>query len=90
MNFTIEENEIYYIENGQKLARICFIFEDNNVALINHTFVDDSLKGQGIASKLVRMCYDVMKEKNMKIKATCSYAKMWFNKHPECKDIYVE
>lgn len=90
MNFTIEENEIYYIENGKKLARICFIFEDNNVAVINHTFVDDSLKGQGVASKLVRMCYDVMKEKNIKIKATCSYAKMWFSKHPECMDIYVE
>ena len=67
MNFTIEENEIYYIENGQKLARICFVFEDNNVALINHTCVDDSLKGQGVASKLVRMCYDVIKKKNMKI-----------------------
>ena len=61
MNFTHKENEIIlFSQEGSLLARITFpyIGEDKNVVEINHTFVDTSLRGQGIAGKLMNAVID--------------------------------
>lgn len=50
---------------------------------INHTFVDDSLRGQGIASQLVQAAVNEIKKQHKQVKATCSYAVNWLTKHPD-------
>ena len=37
-------------------------------------FVDESLRGQGIASKLVEMAVAEIKRKDCQVQASCSYA----------------
>ena len=54
---------------------------EGNTYNIYHTFVDESLRGQGVASKLVEEAVKEIKSKGGKIKATCSYAKAWLEKH---------
>jgi predicted GNAT family acetyltransferase len=49
--------------------------------IIDHTFVDESLRGQGIASKLVQAAVDEIESKGGVVKATCSYAVNWLDKH---------
>lgn len=88
MNFIFEENRIYFNdENGKLLAEITFPFLSESAVNINHTFVDDSLRGQGIASKLVQAAADEIRKRNLKAHVSCSYAVKWFEKHTEYNDI---
>ena len=79
--FKTENNRIY-MENdaGEMVAEITFPETEPGIFTINHTFVDDSLRGQGIASKLVQAATDEIKAKGGTVKATCSYAKAWLEK----------
>ena len=41
-------------EDGKLLAEITFPTGEDGVADINHTFVDESLRGRGVAGQLVQ------------------------------------
>ena len=82
MEFKKEENRIYIDnENGKIMAEIEFEELDKNKYNIYHTFVDESLRGQGIASKLVEAAISEIKARGGEVQATCSYAKAWLEKH---------
>ena len=52
--YITEENRIYLPdEDGKILAEIVFEKVDEKTYDIKHTFVDDSMRGQGIGSELV-------------------------------------
>lgn len=90
MNFIFNENQIaYYSEDGKILAEITFPYIDseNRTVEINHTFVDESLRGQGIAGKMMEALSEYLKEHSVKAVPTCSYAAAWFSKHPEASNI---
>ena len=52
-----------------------------------HTYVDHSLRGKGIAAKLLELTADELRKTNRKAVPTCSYAVKWFEDHPEQTDI---
>lgn len=82
MKFKHQKNRIYYAdENGRLLAEICFPFEGDNIANITHTFVDDSLRGKGIAGILMKMAIEQIKIEHRIPKFTCSYATKWAEKN---------
>lgn len=82
MDFKINENGIDGInEEGKVMAQITYELIEEGVYNINHTFVDESLRGQKIAQKLVEMAIEEIKKKNGKIVATCSYARHYLEKH---------
>lgn len=84
MNFIKETNRIYLQdETGKLLAEITFEEIGKGTYNIDHTFVDESLRGHGIASKLVEEAVKEIKEKDGKIKATCTYAKSWLEKNKQ-------
>ncbi len=88
MNFQYESNRIFAKdEKGQLIAEVTFPDAGDEVVNINHTFVDPSLRGQGVASILLDKAYEVIKRQNKKAVLSCSYAAVWFDRHPECKDI---
>ena len=68
-------------ENGHVVAEITFQETPPCIFVINHTFVDESLRGQGIASKLVQASVDEIKKRGGQVQATCSYAKKWLEEH---------
>lgn len=82
MEFKKEKNRIYMTNEKEKvIAEITFEQKENGVYDINHTFVDESLRGQGIASKLVEEAVKTIKGNGGKVTATCSYASEWLKKH---------
>ena len=84
MEFIYEENQIVlYNEAGKIVAKVIFPAVDEDTVNINHTFVDDSLRGQGVAGKLMEAAAEHLKAQNKKVVLTCSYAVKWFAKHPE-------
>ena len=84
MKFHHTPTRIYSIgDDGKLLAEITFPTVGKDLYCIDHTFVDDSLRGQGVASKLVRAAVTQIHEQKGSVTATCSYAVEWLQKHPE-------
>ena len=82
MNFIKEKKRIYCVNEEDKvIAEITFEKIDKNTMNINHTFVHESLRGQGIASKLVQEAVKYIQAQGLQVKATCSYAKRWLDKN---------
>ena len=78
--FLTEQGRIYMEdEQGRLIAEITFPETSPGVYNIDHTFVDDSLRGQGIASKLVQAAVDEIKHRGGEVRATCSYAVKWLS-----------
>lgn len=88
MEFQKSEGRIFSLgEDGKKLAEVTFPTGEDGIADINHTFVDESLRGQGIASKLLRAAAQEIRAQGKKTRLTCSYAVTWFEHHPEEQDL---
>ena len=78
MEFIKEDSRIYSLDdNGKVVAEITFYESKKGVFTIDHTFVDESLRGQGIAGKLVEMAVEEIEKRGGNVEATCSYAKKW-------------
>ena len=72
-------------ENGKLIAEVTFPETEPGVFTIDHTFVDSSLRGQGVASKLVQSAVDTIHCQGGKVKATCPYAQNWLStRNIEC------
>jgi predicted GNAT family acetyltransferase len=88
MEFKHEKSRIFLNnEEGKTIAEVTFPETSDNTVNINHTFVDGSLRGQGVADKLLSELAQELKSNNKKAVATCSYAVGWFEKHPEYEDL---
>ena len=82
MEFIHEPNRIYGTdENNKVIAEVTFPETEPGVFTIDHTIVDSSLQGQGIAGQLVQAAVDDIKSQGGKVQATCSYAVKWLQKH---------
>ena len=81
MKYIKEENRIYVENEGKVVAEVEFEKISDNTYNIYHTFVDESLRGQGIAQELVKKAVEYIKKNNCKVEATCSYAKHYLEKN---------
>ena len=92
MEFTVERNRIYMQdEQGKLLAEILFPDEGKGSAVvITSTFVDRSLRGQGVADQLMQAVIKELQSQNKMAKAVCSYAVEWFELHPEHNGLYIK
>lgn len=82
-------NIIHHPEIGQfqttidgHTAHVAYV-EDEHSLDIRHTIVPKELEGRGIASALVKAAYDYAIEHKLTPVATCSYAVVWLQRHPE-------
>ena len=89
MEFQKERGWIYAERDGKVIAEVTFP-ERGGVAVIDHTFVDDSLRGQGVAGNLLEATASMLRQQHRKAYPTCSYAVKWFEKHMEYADIYTD
>ena len=84
MDFTYYPNRIALLDGGGRaIAEITFPDIDEDTVDINHTFVDESLRGQGMAGKLMEAAVNQIQSQGKKAVPTCSYDVKWFEKHPE-------
>lgn len=83
MEFITEKDRIFAADpSGKIIAEVTFPTIDG-VSTIDHTFVDPSLRGGGVAGMLVRLAADKIMEEGNILAATCPYASAWFGRHPE-------
>ena len=86
-----ENSEKIWLENeeGKVVAYVEFP-EVNGVANVIHTVVDKSLRGQGIAGKLLTALVEKMEKEGRKLELTCSYAIDWFEKNKGHENVLAD
>jgi predicted GNAT family acetyltransferase len=69
---------------GQAQAEMTYSPAGLQDALVfDHTFVPESLRGQGIAEKLVEAGVAYARAQGLKVVPACSYVRRLFERHPE-------
>lgn len=88
MEFNYSDDRIFLLnDKNETIAEVTFPQTDENTVTIDHTYVDSSLRGQGVASKLLYSAAEYLRNNNKKVIPTCSYAVEWFKKHKEYSNI---
>lgn len=82
MEFIKGENRFYKEKDDKLVAEITYIPKGDKVD-VDHTFVDSSLRGQGIAEKLVDRVVEEMEKEEKKIIPSCPYVGKLFERKPE-------
>ena len=73
-------------EQGQRIAEISYVWSNDTNIIADHTWVDDSLRGHGMARKLLDHLAEFAREKSLKIIPTCSYVVVMFKRDPKAFD----
>jgi predicted GNAT family acetyltransferase len=87
----VGENKFYVGDDQEKpLAIITFYPSGEYKIVIDHTYVCDALKGQGVGQELVKQVVEYARHNNKKIFPRCSYAKKIMHQDKECHDVLLE
>lgn len=79
----------FFLENeqGQRIAEISYVWSGEHKIIADHTWVDDSLRGQGMARQLLDTLVEFAREKQLKIVPTCSYVDVMFRREQSFADV---
>ena len=79
----------FYIESDEKtLAEMTYSMTGDSIMIIDHTEVDDELRGKNIGYQLVKKAADYARAHQIKIIPLCPFAKSVFDKkRDEFKDV---
>ncbi len=78
----------FFIEYpGRRIAELTYGRTSTGVVNIDHTEVDDSLRGQGVARLLLDAAVHWARETHTKLSATCSYAAAQFARDASLSDV---
>lgn len=84
MEYITDKNRIYALsDSGEVIAEILFPDIGQDKCEITRTFVDESLRGRGIAGELMNRAVAEIKSRGKTPVPVCSYAVSWMDKHKE-------
>ncbi len=91
MEIKHEENErkgAFFVErDGERLAEMTYSKAGKSRIIIDHTEVDDSLRGEGIGKQLVEKGVNFARENELTVLPLCPFAKAIIDKTPEYQDV---
>lgn len=76
----------FIAQDGQRLAQMTYTVAGSRV-IIDHTEVDDALRGTGAGRKLVAAAVDWARADNRRLLPLCPFARSVFDKTPEFRDV---
>lgn len=86
-----ETKGIFYVEeNGKRPAEMTYVMAGAQKMIIDHTGVDESLKGKSVGKQLVGAAVAFARENKIKILPLCPFAKAIFDKVPEYGDVLFD
>ena len=82
----------FYLRNGscRTLAEMEYKKREFPVLEFHHTWVDDSLRGQGRAGQLLDAAMSWVRESKHTVKPVCAYVKKQFEKQESLHDLRAE
>ena len=77
------------LRDGEKLAEQTYTVAGSRV-IIDHTDVDDRLRGTGAGAKLVAAAVEWARKENARLMPLCPFARSVFDKTPEYSDVLAQ
>jgi predicted GNAT family acetyltransferase len=78
----------WFVEpNDKRLAEMSYSRSDENQLTIEHTWVDDSLRGQRVGYYLVEAAVNFAREHGIRIIPECPFAKSVFERESGFRDV---
>ena len=81
-----QKGAFYIEENGEWIAELSYI-KNNGTMTIDHTEIDEKLRGEGIGQDMVKAAVEYARENSLKIKPLCPYARKVIERTPEFQDV---
>lgn len=75
-------------ENGRRLAEMTYSKAGETGLIIDHTEVDESLRGQKIGDRLLAAAVEYARANGLKLFATCPFALRKLQNSPEYSDVF--
>jgi predicted GNAT family acetyltransferase len=77
------------VRDSKRLAEMTYTVAGTRV-IIDHTDVDDALRGTGAGKKLVAAAVEWARAENARLMPLCPFARSVFDKTPEYGDVLVK
>lgn len=91
MNVKLEDDgkhgKFFISANGKELAQMTFTWAGADKFIIDHTEVDDSLRGQGAGKQMLLNAVEYARTHYKKILPLCPFAKSVFDKNEDLRDV---
>ncbi|MCU0432087.1 MAG: N-acetyltransferase [Bacteroidia bacterium] len=79
---------MFYVElDGKREAEMTYVWAGSDRIIIDHTGVNDVLRGKSAGKQLVAKAVEFAREKGIKIVPLCPFAKSVFDKVTEYHDV---
>ena len=79
---------MFFVENdGEVQAEMVYTMPSADTMIIEHTEVDDALRGQNVGYTLVSHVVDYARQHHIKIIPLCPFAKSVFDKKLDFQDV---
>lgn len=76
-------------EDGEWIAELTYVKVGGNTIVVDHTEIDEKLRGENIGRDLVAAAVAYARENGLKIKPLCPYTKKVIDSTPEYQDVLV-
>lgn len=87
MEIILEEQESKGRAFIGELAEMTYSKAGQDTLIIDHTRVDDALRGQGAGKKMLSHLIEKARTQNLKIIPLCPFVKSVFDKNPDLHDV---
>jgi len=75
------------VRDGRRVGELLYAARGPGVVAVNHTEVDDSLRGSGLARQLVEAVVTWARAENVKLVPRCSYVRAVLARTPAWQDV---
>ena len=81
-----DEKAIEYEQDGRTLGEITWFLRENTMVM-DHTYVSNELRGQGVAKKLLDEAAEYARQHDYKMQPVCSYVVTAFERYDDYEDL---
>lgn len=80
---------LFYIHSEEEdtIAKLVYAVTEDGCMILEHTEVDEALRGQNIGFQLVQASVQHARQYDMKIVPVCPFTKAVFDKKPDMADV---
>ncbi len=83
---TVDGGAFYVERHGERIAELTYT-RGERYATIDHTWIDDELRGSGCGRRLVDAIVQWAREAQIKLRPRCSFARAVLERTPEYADV---
>ena len=77
-------------QDGEWIAELTYVKSGPDRIVIDHTEVDEEHRHKGLGTELVKRAVEYARENNIKIRATCPFAKKVIEETDDYRDVLTD